>query len=247
MRLCSLRQRRRRLLRLWPRRVRSCRTRTFSTSSPPAISAAASLLGLDQHSFKRFAFFLGYLSFHFTTDAPAKAGFTQSAYSNQGEAGAPDWEARHRLFFFGSYNLPEKITLSAQMDAQSGAPFNVTTGTDSNGDGVFNDRPSYASAAGSGVYSTPFGLLSTDTANGDVPRNLGTMPALFHLDTNLSRAFKLGKADAGRTLTLNARAANLLNHTNVAAISTVVSAPNFAQPIAAETARRIEFGVRIAF
>ena len=133
------------------------------------------------------------------------------------------------------------------MDAQSGAPYNVTTGTDNNGDGVFNDRPSYASAPGPGVYATRFGLLSTNTANGDVPRNLGAMPALIHLDTNLSRAFKLGKTDAARTLTLNVRAANLLNHTNVAAVSTVVSAPNFAQPIAAESARRIEFGARFAF
>jgi DNA-binding IclR family transcriptional regulator len=82
-----------------------------------------------------------------------------------------------------------------------------------------------------------------------VPRNLGTAPSLVHLDTNLSRAFKIGhsKSDSSRTLTLNARAANLLNHTNVAAVSTVVSSPNFTQPIAAESARRIEFGARFAF
>src|SRR5581483_7745736 len=129
----------------------------------------------------------------------------QSAYSNKGEAGPPDWEARHRLFFFGNYNLPEKISLSAQMDAQSGTPYNVTTGTDNNGDGVFNDRPSYASAPGPGVFDTRFGLLSTNDANGDLPRNFGQMPVLIHLDTNLSRAFKLGKADSARTLTLNAR------------------------------------------
>ncbi|MFP5226688.1 MAG: TonB-dependent receptor domain-containing protein [Acidobacteriota bacterium] len=205
-------------------------------------------LGLDQHSYKRFAFFLGYLYFHFTSDTPANAGFAQSAYSNQGEAGPPDWEARHRLFFFGNYNLPEKLTLSAQMDAQSGAPYNITTGTDNNGDGVFNDRPSYATAPGPGVDATPFGLLTANTANGNVPRNLGTQPALLHLDTNLSRAFHLGKADRGRTLTLNARAANLLNHTNVTAVSTVLAPqPYFAQPIAAESARRIEFGARFAF
>ena len=167
----------------------------FDFQSTGHLSGRVVFLGLDQHSYKRFAFFLGYLNFHFTTDAPNNAGFTQSAYSNQGEAGPPDWQARHRLFFFGNYNLPEKVSLSAQMDAQSGAPYNVTTGTDNNGDGVFNDRASYASAPGPGVSSTLFGLLSTNTANGDVPRNLGQMPALIHLDTNLSRAFKLGKSD----------------------------------------------------
>ena len=135
------------------------------------------------------------------------------------------------------------------MDAQSGAPYDVTTGTDNNGDGVFNDRPAYASAPGEGVYATPFGLLSTNGANGDVPRNLGTMPALVHLDTNLSRAFKVGRAksDTSRTLTVNFRAANLLNHTNVAAVSTIASSPNFTQPVAAESARRLEIGARFAF
>jgi hypothetical protein len=206
-------------------------------------------LGLDQHSYKRFAFFLGYLNFNFTSDTPANAGFAQSAYSNKGEAAAPDWEARQRLFFFGNLNLPRKVNLSAQMDAQSGAPYNITTGTDNNGDGVFNDRPSYASAASPGVYSTPFGLLSANTVNGDVPRDLGTMPALVHLDTNLSRAWKVGspKSDHPRTLTLNARAANLLNHSNATAVSTIVSSPDFSQTVAAESARRLELGVRFAF
>ena len=221
----------------------------FQFESSGHLSGKVLFLGLDQHSYKRFAFFLGYLNFNFTTDAPANAGFAQSAYSNQGEAAAPDWEARQRLFFFGNYNLPEKITLSAQMDAQSGAPYNVTTGTDNNGDGVFNDRPSYASTAGPDVYSTRFGLLSTNTINGNVPRNVGTMPALVHLDTNLSRAWKIGhsKSENARTLTLNARAANLLNHTNATAVSSIVSSPDFSQTVAAESARRLELGVRFAF
>jgi hypothetical protein len=221
----------------------------FQFESTGHLSGRVLFLGLDQHSYKRFAFFLGYLNFHFTTDAPANAGFAQSAYSNKGEAGPPDWEARQRLFFFGNLNLPEKVSLSAQMDAQSGAPYNVTTGTDNNGDGVFNDRPSYASAAGSGVYSTRFGLLTPNTINGDVPRNLGTMPALVHLDTNLSRAWKIGRAktETARTVTLNARAANLLNHTNATAVSTVVGSPNFSDAVAAESARRLELGVRFTF
>jgi hypothetical protein len=219
----------------------------FDFESTGHLSGKVLFLGLDQHAYKRFAFFLGYLNFNFTTDAPNNAGFAQSAYSNKGEAAAPDWQARQRLFFFGNYNLPKKISLSAQMDAQSGAPYNVTTGTDNNGDGVFNDRPSYASAAAPGTYATRFGLLTPDTVNGDVPRNLGTMPSLIHLDTNLSRAFKIGKTDTARTLTLNARAANLLNHTNATAVSTIVSSPNFSDTVAAESARRLELGARFAF
>ena len=141
------------------------------------------------------------------------------------------------------------VELSAEMDAQSGQSYNVTTGTDNNGDGVFNDRPSYAPTPGPGVYATRFGMLSTNVINGDVPRNLGTMPMLLHLDTNLSRAWKIGprKSTRIRTLTLNARAANLLNHTNVTTVGTIVSSPTFSQPLAAESARRLELGARFTF
>lgn len=205
-------------------------------------------LGLDQHSYRRFAFFLGYLNFNLRTDV-SSSGFAQSAYSNRGEAALADWEARQRLFFFGNINLPKKVELSSEMDAQSGQPYNVTTGTDDNGDGVFNDRPSYAAAGGPGVYATQFGLLSTNTINGDVPRNLGTMPSLVHLEANLSRAWSVGgkKSDHPRTLRLNVRSANLLNHTNATAVGTVVGSPVFGQAVAAESARRVELGMRFTF
>jgi hypothetical protein len=206
--------------------------------------------GLDQHSYKRFGFFLGYLHFDLTSDA-GNGGDSitspQSSYSNVGESSRPTFQATNRIFFFGNLNLPWKLSLSPQFDASSGAPYNVTTGVDANGDGDFNDRPSYASATGPGVYSTRFGLLTTNAVNGDVPRNLGTMPALIHLDMNLSRAFKLGGKDTARTLTLNARAANLLNHTNVTAVGTTVSSPTFAQSLSAEAARRVELGARFTF
>jgi hypothetical protein len=148
----------------------------------------------------------------------------------------------------GNLTLPYSVELSTQFAVSNGAPYNITTGTDNNGDGDFNDRPSYASAPGAGVYATRFGLLTTNTVNGNVPRNLGTMPGTVHLDTNLSRAFKLRPKDKDhpRTLTFNARSANLLNHTNVTAVGTVLS-PTVGQPLSAETARRVELGARFAF
>ena len=106
----------------------------------------------------------------------------------------------------------------------------MAIGTDANGDGIFNDRPSYASASGPGVYSTSFGLLTTNTVNGDVPRNLGTMPDVLHLDANLSRIFTLNPRDKDhpRTLSINARSSNLVNHTNVTAVNTILSSRRWA-------------------
>ncbi len=205
-------------------------------------------LGLDQHSYKRFGFFAGYVHLNFTADTGRGAVMPQSSYTDAGEYSRPDWQQNNQFFMFGNLDLPEKVQASMQLDASSGHTYNVITGTDANGDGDFNDRPSYASTPGPGVYATRFGLLNTDVINGDVPRNLGTTPALVHMDVNLSRAWKLwGAKDAARTLTLNARSANLLNHTNVTAVGTVVSSPTFSESLAAEAARRIELGARFAF
>jgi hypothetical protein len=74
------------------------------------------------------------------------------------------------------------------------------------------------------------------------------MPGTVHLDTNLSRAFTLpGGKDHQRTFTFTARSENLLNHTNVTAVNTILSSGAVGQPVAADTARRIELGVRFAF
>jgi Carboxypeptidase regulatory-like domain/TonB dependent receptor len=207
--------------------------------------------GVDQHSYKRFGVFVGYLYFNLRTDADTPTLFPQSSYSDRGESARASWESTHRIFAIGQLNLPEKLSLTSQFDASSGDPYNVVTGADNNGDGVFNDRPSLASAQGAGVYQTPFGLLSTTGINGTLGRNAGTMPALVHLDMNLSRTFQLNahglSPDQHQSVTLNARSANLLNHTNVTSVGNVVGSPTFTQPLAAEAARRVEFGLRYTF
>jgi hypothetical protein len=98
-----------------------------------------------------------------------------------------------------------------------------------------------------GTYLTPFGLMTVNTVNGDVPRNLRTMPVIIHMHSNLSRAFNFGDKDHVRTLTFNVSGVNLLNHTNVTAVGTVVSSSSFSQPLTAEAARRLELGTRFSF
>jgi Carboxypeptidase regulatory-like domain len=208
-------------------------------------------LGVDQHSYKRFGIFVGYLYFNLKTDADSATLFPQSSYSDRGETARASWESTNRLFAIGQLNLPAKLSFTSQFDASSGNPYNVVTGMDNNGDGVFNDRPSPTAQQGTGVYQTPFGLLNTTGLNGMLGRNAGTMPTLVHLDSNLSRTFELHShgisADRHQSVTLNARSANLLNHTNVTSVGNVVGSPTFTEPLAAEAARRVEFGIRYTF
>jgi len=207
------------------------------------------VVGLSQHSYKRFGFSATYKYENVKSDGGDNINSPQSSFSDRGESARVDWWKTNNFTLFGNVTLPYKLELSSQFDTHSGVPYNVTSGTDSNGDGNFNDRPSYASAPGPGVYSTRFGLITTNTVNGNVPRNLGTMPQVVHLDSNLSRAFTLNPNDKDhpRILTFNVRSANLLNHTNVTAVGTVVSSSTFSQPLSAETARRVELGVRFTF
>jgi hypothetical protein len=196
---------------------------------------------------KYFDLNLSYSLVKFLSDAPLQIAPPQSSYTNRGEASRPDWQTSGGSVE-GTVHLPYRIEVATQLAARTGRPYNITTGTDSNGDGTFNDRPSYTQTTGAGVYSTPYGLLTANSINGDVPRNLGTMPSTWRLFGNVSRTFQIGPKDArGRqSLTINARGANLLNHTNTTAVGTVLS-PNLGQPIAAEAARRIELGARYSF
>ncbi|HEY2858544.1 MAG TPA: carboxypeptidase regulatory-like domain-containing protein [Terracidiphilus sp.] len=200
---------------------------------------------LDQTSLKRFTLHLYYAYLSFKEDEQTP----QSSYREQGEAGRPWWMTRGGPTVEGSATLPFKVELDSQFSTRPGRPYNITTGTDANGDGSFNDRAAFAAAPGPGVYSTPFGLLTSNTINGNVPYNLGTMPRTVDLDANLSRVIALNPRDKDhlRTITINARSANLLNHTNVTTVNSVVSSSALGTPIAAETARRLELGVRFSF
>jgi hypothetical protein len=132
-------------------------------------------------------------------------------------------------------------------------PYNVTTGFDNNGDGIFNDRPVFASAQsgnpGTPVYNTRFGLLSPEGPGVSIGRNAGTLPWNIHLDANLSHSFMLphhaGKA--GSSLSANLRSTNLLNHNNVLAVGGVLGSPFFGQAFQSDPGRRIEAGLRYSF
>jgi hypothetical protein len=203
------------------------------------------VLNLKQNSYKRFSLDATYWYLDFMDNSQTP----QSTYNVQGESGRPDWMRRGGFSMLATVNLPYKVDLSTQFDTMPGRPFNITTGTDANGDGIFNDRPSYAPSPGVGTYSTRYGLLTTNAVNGSVPYNAGTMPGVIHLDTNLSRAFSINTRDKEHppTLTFNARSANLLNHSNVTAVNTILSSGTVGQSIAAEAARRVELGARFTF
>src|SRR5262249_25420578 len=103
--------------------------------------------------------------------------------------GRAGFDVHHRLFLGGTVALAHGFRVSPFMVANSGAPFNIITGQDLNGDSIFNDRPSSA-APGTGI-ETEWGTFNPLPGANDprIPVNLGTSPAQFTLNMRLSKTF----------------------------------------------------------
>ncbi len=224
-------------------------TNLYQFQQTGRISGNVLFAGIDQHSLKHLQLFAGYIRMDLRGNADAATAFPQSSSTDAGESARPIWEATHHLIAFASYALPHAVNISMQFDAASGMPYNVTTGFDNNGDGVFNDRPVFSYAGCTNAYCTPFGTLAPTGTRTAIGRNAGTLPWNVHLDANLSHSFALPHTGGkeGQTLAANLRSTNLLNHTNVLAEGGVLGSPSFARPYLADPGRRIEAGLRWTF
>lgn len=126
----------------------------------------------------------------------------------RGERARSLLDRRHRFVLSGTLDAPRRLgglRLSTVMRLTSGAPFNVSLGGDDrNLDDVGNDRPSFSGdlklirwRAPDSVAIDPSLLtafsLPTIGRTGDLPRNAGQGPALFTLDLNLTREFRLSE------------------------------------------------------
>ena len=208
-------------------------------------------VSVEQHSLKWMNIFVGYARVDLRDDADNDIFFTpQSSFTDAGEYARRTRSDQHQIFGSGTLHLPLKVDLSSDYYVGSGNPFNITTGFDNNGDGNFNDRPSYAKAGDPNAVNTRYGLLVASGGTGVLPRNTGSMPFRVYLDGNLSRSFTLtphAAKDRLQTLAVNVRSANLLNHTNVRQVGGVLGSPQFGQAYQADSGRRIEAGLRYSF
>ena len=206
---------------------------------------------VNQHTLKWLNIFVGYARVDLRDDANNNLFFTpQSSLTDAGEYSRRDRQDQHQIFGSGTLHLPQKVDPSNDYYVGSGSPFNLTTGFDNNGDGNFNDRPTYARPGDPAAVATRYGVLVASGGIGAVPRNTGTMPFRVYLDPNLSRTFALtphAAKDSVQTLGVNVRAANVLNHTNVRQVGGVLGSPLFGKAYGADTGRRIEFGLRYSF
>jgi hypothetical protein len=138
---------------------------------------------------------------------------------------------RHRFVLAGTSDLPRAFRVGLMLVANSGTPFNITTGSDDNGDGVANDRPP------------------------GVTRNTGDGPGFVQTDLRVSKLFNFfkgslnedGDVSGFRKMELSIDAFNLFNHPNLTNIIGQVSSPRFGQATGALAARTIQMSLRFNF
>lgn len=214
------------------------------------LAGPLAFIGLNRFG-KKFSLISGYLYNGIRSNTDSPNTFPQNSYTDHGDYARPGWLVSHNLFATVITTLPFGIASTTSLTVSSGLPYDVTTGFDNNGDGVFNDRPSFATTPGPGIYPTHFGLLTTATVNGNLTRDRGTMPTAVHLDTSIGRDFRVRPKSSGKkqkyVLRLEARSSNLLNHANYTGVDGIVGTSQFGKPTTADFARRLEFGIRGSF
>jgi hypothetical protein len=194
------------------------------------------------------------------SDANGTSWFVSNSYNIRQDYGRDDSDTRQQFYMGTSINLPHGLAVRPFLSARSGRPFNITTGTDLNGDTIYNDRPAFATdLSRPSVVHTSYGNFDTDPLPSQtvIPYNYGHGPALAWVDMQLSEQLHIGprpstviaqpgspagpNAHPARTperpwtLEFSLEVENLFNHTNGSTPVGVLSSPLFGQSLSVAT------------
>lgn len=154
------------------------------------------IVNLSNRLSRRFTVSANYVLNRARSDTEGASTFPVNQFDLSGEYGRSLQDIRHRFFLFGNISgLPWDVRLSPIVILNSGRPFNITTGRDSNGDTIFNERPAFATdLTDTGVVITRYGAFDTTPSPGQeiIPRNFGTGSAFATVNLRLSKSFGFG-------------------------------------------------------
>ncbi len=163
-------------------------------------------LVISPHLSYKKLFLFGFYSYsHGKSDAE---GTPADPYNLRAEWGPSSYaDIRHRIVIGTHLPLPWKLTVGPFITASSGAPYDIATGIDTNGDGFASERPALvtgmdgAACASNGyTYKAGFGCFNTNPGAGAsiLGRNTARGPATFTVNMRLARTWSFGsKGDSG--------------------------------------------------
>ncbi|HEV8369034.1 MAG TPA: TonB-dependent receptor [Pyrinomonadaceae bacterium] len=158
--------------------------------------------GLRRQMSKGFSIFANYGFGKGKTDTDCIFGsisncFPADSYDVSNEYSRVGFIPGGNFFVGGSMILPKlKVNLNPFIIISAGRPFNIVTGRDTNGDGIFTERPAFATAQTTlaDLRKTRFGDFDLNPAAGQdlIPRNYGMGPSFFSVNLGISRSFTFG-------------------------------------------------------
>ena len=136
-----------------------------------------------------------YVLNHAMSNTDGIGTFPGRPYDFAGEYGPAATDIRNRVTAGGSINTRWNVRLSPYVTLQSGAPFDITTGSDLYGTTLFNARPGFAAdPSKAGLIETSYGLLDPNPTLDErlVPRNYGRGPGQISLNLRVAKTFGFG-------------------------------------------------------
>jgi hypothetical protein len=220
-------------------------------------ASARHALRISVHSgapMARLSAFGFYMLSRATDEADTPLTLPAAADDLAAERGPARDDRRHRFFGMASWRPGHGLRVGAMVRAESGMPYEITTGRDDNGDTVPSDRPRGVTrnqGRGEGLldvgvrlsWTVAFGERKTPAA----PRG----PRIVRFDPSRDDAppemGMPGDENKRFRLTSYLHAFNVFNRLNPSAFNGVVGSPTFAEPTAAAPGRRLEAGVSLGF
>jgi hypothetical protein len=175
------------------------------------------------------------------TDGPLT--LPQNSFNLTQEWGPSRNDIRHRFDATLNSELWRGLRISANTHLQSASPYTITTGIDTNGDGVNNERePGVGrnSARGSGVKNVD----TTLTWGFGVGQRALPPPQQGRLAAASATS---RTASAVARFELYLQSSNVFNFVNYQSYSGVETSPFFGTPTSASAPRRVSFGARAFF
>jgi hypothetical protein len=207
---------------------------------------------------RRMFLFANYAWLKQENDADGAFSVPADSYRPEAEWGPAAGVARHNLSGMLTTSLTKVLKVNLGATWRSGTPYNITTGRDDNGDGVFNDRPlgvgrnTARTAAtwdinGRVSYAFGFGHRQAEGAPGGPTVIMHRVGGPVGGGGDIAGGFGGGAEDKRIRFELFASASNLLNHVNRVGYSGVKTSPFFGSATASLPGRRIDVGVRVGF
>ena len=162
--------------------------------------------GLRRQMSKGFSVFANFGGGRGKTDTDCIFGsiancFPADSYDVSSEYSRVSFIPNGNFFFGGTFIVPKlKVSLNPFIVYSMGRAFNIVTGRDTNGDGLFTERPAFATAQTDpeNLRRTRFGDFDLAPAPGQelIPRNYGIGPSFFTVNIGISRSIAFGNVPA---------------------------------------------------